>query len=86
MAISAKELEFNKNEDLIKLKISQLNRELEKVYLGGGQTKIEKLHSQGKLSARERIDLLLDKNTERIEIGALVGFGMYKERSIPIFL
>ena len=79
MAISAKELEFNKNEDLIKLKISQLNRELEKVYLGGGQTKIEKLHSQGKLSARERIDLLLDKNTERIEIGALVGFGMYKE-------
>ncbi|MBU2020415.1 MAG: acyl-CoA carboxylase subunit beta [Bacteroidetes bacterium] len=79
MGISEKELEFNKNEDLIKQKISQLNRELEKVYQGGGEKKIEKLHSQGKLTARERIDLLLDKDAERIEIGALVGFGMYKE-------
>ena len=41
--------------------------------------RIEKLHEQGKLTARERIDLLLDPNTERIEIGALVGHGMYEE-------
>jgi 3-methylcrotonyl-CoA carboxylase beta subunit len=79
MAISAKELDFNKNEDAMRLKISQLERELEKVYLGGGQKKIDKLHEKGKLSARERIDLLLDKDAERIEIAAFAGRGMYEE-------
>lgn len=79
MAISAKELEQNKNEDQIKLKISALQRELDKIYLGGGQKRIEKLHSQGKMTARERIDMLLDKGTERIEIGAFAGYGMYAE-------
>jgi 3-methylcrotonyl-CoA carboxylase beta subunit len=79
MGISAKELEFNKNEDSLKLKISALDRELAKVYLGGGQKRIDKLHAKGKLTARERIDLLLDPETDRIEIGALTGFGMYAE-------
>jgi len=79
MAISAKELEFNKNDDAMRLKITQLERELEKVYLGGGQKKIDKLHEKGKMTARERIDMLLDKDTERIEIGAFAGRGMYEE-------
>jgi acetyl-CoA carboxylase carboxyltransferase component len=79
MAISTKELEFNKNEDVMRLKIAGVQRELEKIYEGGGKKRIEKLHEKGKLSARERMDLLLDKNTERIEIGAFAGFDMYKE-------
>jgi acetyl-CoA carboxylase carboxyltransferase component len=79
MAISKKELEFNKNEDKIRLKISALEKELDKIYEGGGQKRIDKLHAQGKLTARERIDLLLDKDAERIEIGALAGYGMYAE-------
>lgn len=79
MTISAKELDFNKNEDAMRLKISHLERELEKVYLGGGQKKMDKLHEKGKLSARERIDLLLDKDTECIEIAAFAGRGMYEE-------
>jgi acetyl-CoA carboxylase carboxyltransferase component len=79
MAISAKELEQNKNEDQIKLKISALQRELDKIYLGGGQKRIDKLHSQGKMTARERIEMLLDKGTERIEVGAFAGYGMYAE-------
>ena len=79
MAISKKELEFNKNEDQIRLKISNLEQELEKVYEGGGKKRTEKLHAQGKLTARERIDLLVDKNSERIEIGAFAGYGMYEE-------
>ncbi len=79
MAISPKELEFNKNDDEMRLKIAALERELEKIYEGGGKKRIEKLHSQGKLSARERIDLLLDPSTERLEIGALAGYGMYEE-------
>jgi 3-methylcrotonyl-CoA carboxylase beta subunit len=79
MGISKDELEFNMNEDYMKLKITALQRELEQVYLGGGKKRIEKLHEKGKLSARERIDLLLDKDTPRFEVGALAGYGMYKE-------
>src|SRR5438309_9748966 len=55
-------------------------RQLEaKLRLGGGQEKIQKQHSQGKLTARERIDLLLDKNTYSQEIGLLVAYDQYVE-------
>lgn len=73
------DIEFNKNEDKMKMMLSDLNRRLKKTYLGGGEKKIEKLHAQGKLTARERINLLLDKNAPTQEIGALVGDGMYAE-------
>lgn len=79
MAISQKELAFNFNEDEMRLKISALEKELAKIYQGGGKSRIEKLHQSGKLTARERIDLLLDKESPRFEIGALAGYGMYKE-------
>ena len=73
------ELTFNKNEDTNKMLVSDLNRKLETVYLGGGKKRIEKLHGKGKMTARERIDYLLDDKSERIEIGAFAGEGMYKE-------
>jgi acetyl-CoA carboxylase carboxyltransferase component len=79
MAMSKSELDFNFNDDQMRLKISALERELAKIALGGGKKRIDKLHDQGKLSARERIDLLLDPNTDRIEIGAIAGYGMYEE-------
>jgi acetyl-CoA carboxylase carboxyltransferase component len=46
--------------------------------LGGGPDKIERQHSQGKLTARERIDLLLDKDSYSQEIGLLVAYDQYK--------
>ena len=79
MAIAKKQLEFNKNDDKMRLKISALNSELEKIYQGGGKKRVEKLHAKGKLTARERIDLLLDPKTEQIEIGAVAGYDMYEE-------
>ena len=79
MAIDPKELEFNINEDQMRQKIARLESELRKIYLGGGEKRIAAHHEKGKLTARERIDLLLDKNTERLEIGALTGYGMYAE-------
>jgi acetyl-CoA carboxylase carboxyltransferase component len=79
MAIPKKELEFNINDDLMRLKIAELERKLNTVYEGGGKKRIEKLHESGKLTARERIDLLLDPNTDRFEVGAFVGDGMYEE-------
>jgi acetyl-CoA carboxylase carboxyltransferase component len=73
------DLEFNINEDKMKLLVSNLNRRLQKIYKGGGEKKIEKLHSKGKLTARERIEKLLDPKKTQQEIGALAGFEMYKE-------
>ena len=74
-----KDLSLNQNEDTMKLKLSSLKRKLEKIELGGGEKKILKHHEKGKLTARERIDLLLDKDTDHIEIGAFAGDGMYEE-------
>ncbi len=73
------DINFNKNEDFNKLLVSDLRQRFAKVKLGGGQKRIEKLHAQGKMTARERIDYLLDKNSDSIEIGGFAGEGMYKE-------
>lgn len=75
----AENLEFNKNDDKMRLLLSDLQRRFANVELGGGPKRIEKLHAQGKLTARERIEYLLDNNTESIEIGAFAGDGMYAE-------
>jgi len=50
----------------------------ERLKLGGGAAKIEKIHAQGKLTARERIDLLLDHDTFSQEIGLLVAYDEYE--------
>ena len=73
------DLNFNKNEDHNKLLLSNLKQRFAKVKLGGGQKRIEKLHAEGKMTARERINYLLDDNENCIEIGAFVGDGMYVE-------
>lgn len=73
------DINFNKNEDHNKLLLSELNQKLAKVKLGGGASRIEKQHQQGKLTARERMNYLLDPNSKSIEIGAFAGDDMYKE-------
>lgn len=72
-------LEFNKNEDKMNLLISAMEQKLAKIHLGGGKARIEKQHEQGKLTARERIEYLIDKDSKTIEIGAFAGDDMYKE-------
>lgn len=74
-----KDVKFNKNEDQLKLMISKLKQELNVIYQGGGKSKIKKQHEKGKFSARERVHLLLDKNSSSIEIGAFAGYDMYSE-------
>ena len=71
------DLNFNKNEDQNKLLLSDLRKRFVKVKLGGGTTKIKKQHAKGKMTARERIDYLLDPKSKAIEIGAFAGEGMY---------
>ena len=63
----------------MKLLITQMKRKLEKVHLGGGKKRIEKQHAKGKMTARERVEGLLDDDRPKIEIGAFAGDGMYEE-------
>lgn len=77
--MSKTELEQNKNEDELKLLLSQVNHRLEKIYLGGGEKKIAKLHKRGKMTARERVDYLIDEGSNFLEVGAFAGYEMYKE-------
>jgi acetyl-CoA carboxylase carboxyltransferase component len=73
------DINFNKNEDFNKLQLAALKRKLVKVYKGGGEKRTEKHKDNGKLTARERIEYLFDAKSDSIEIGALVGEGMYEE-------
>src|SRR5258705_1154599 len=73
-------LEFNKNEDVLKQSLSEMRQRLEKIYEGGGKKAIEKQRSQNKLTPRERIDYLIDKDKPFIEIGAFAGYEMYAEQ------
>ena len=73
------DINFNKNEDYNKLLLSDLRKRFVKVKLGGSQQRIDKHHEKGKMTARERIDYLLDTNSKSIEIGAFAGEEMYKQ-------
>lgn len=73
------DLEFNKNDDLNKQACGRLRQKLQKVALGGGEKRIQKHKEKGKLTARERINYLIDKNSRFLEVGAFAGEGMYAE-------
>jgi 3-methylcrotonyl-CoA carboxylase beta subunit len=77
--MATNDLEFNKYEDKNKLKLAELRRTLARIYLGGGEKRIQKQHDQGKLTARERIKYLLDDDDTSLEIGALAGHEMYQD-------
>ena len=70
---------LEKNKDQNKLLVADLNKKTAQMKLGGGKSRLEKIRLQGKMTARERINFLLDENTKSIEIGTLAGFDMYKE-------
>ena len=74
------DIEFNRNEDVMKQLISKMENRLEKIYLGGGQKRIDKEHAKGKMTARERVEALIDPGTDTIEIGAFAGYEMYEEQ------
>jgi 3-methylcrotonyl-CoA carboxylase beta subunit len=72
-------IEFNQNEDNMKLMISEMKQKINIIKLGGGTDKIKKQHDKGKLTARERINLLIDSNCQYIEIGILAADELYEE-------
>ncbi|MGN6477532.1 MAG: acyl-CoA carboxylase subunit beta [Flavipsychrobacter sp.] len=72
-------LDFNKNEDAMKLAVSQMKQRHAQVSLGGGKKAIEKSREKGKMTPRERIQYLVDKDSVFTEIGAFAGWEMYEE-------
>ncbi len=73
------DIKFNKNEDHNKLLLSDMRTRLATVKLGGGQKRIDKHKAKGKMTARERINYLVDNPDKCIEIAAFAGEGMYEE-------
>ena len=73
------DMNFNKNEDHNKLLWSAVERKLVQIKLGGGKKQLQKLRDQGKMTARERIQALIDPKSEYIEIGAFAAHDMYKD-------
>lgn len=73
------DIQKNKNEDAMKLLISKMNQRLDNIYEGGGKKKIQKQHDKGKLSARERVDKLIDSDSDFLELGEFAGYEMYQE-------
>ena len=71
-------LEPTKNEVYNQQLVAELRLKLSKIYLGGGEKRIENEHKKGKLTARERIAYLIDKDSYFLEIGAFAGDGMYE--------
>jgi acetyl-CoA carboxylase carboxyltransferase component len=72
-------VEFNRNEDVMKLSLTQLQSRFHQLSQGGGKKAIEKQHEKNKLTPRERITYLCDQDTPFIEIGAFAGWEMYEE-------
>ena len=64
--------------------INNMNKLIDTVDKGGGKIAYERQHSKGRLTARERIDNLIDSDTIFFELGKFVAHNMYKEYgSIP---
>jgi 3-methylcrotonyl-CoA carboxylase beta subunit len=72
-------VEFNRNEDVMKQSLSQLQKRLHQISQGGGKKAIEKQREKNKLTARERIAFLCDQDKPFIELGAFAGWEMYEE-------
>ena len=73
-------IEFNRNEDSMKMLLSEMRQRLQKIYEGGGKKAIEKQKEKNKLTPRQRIEYLTDNDKPFIEIGAFAGYKMYEEQ------
>jgi acetyl-CoA carboxylase carboxyltransferase component len=73
-------IDFNRNDDVMRMSLSDMQKKLEKIYMGGGKKAIEKQKEKNKLTPRERIDYLIDKDKPFIELGAFAGYEMYEDQ------
>src|SRR5918911_5480281 len=69
--------EFRRNRDHMRELVADLERRLERVRAGGGETQVERHRARGKLLARERIERLVDPGTAFLELSPLAAHGLY---------
>ncbi|CAD7078484.1 unnamed protein product [Hermetia illucens] len=74
--------EFQENASQMKVLIDELKQITKNVLAGGGPKAIERHTSKGKLLARNRINLLLDKGSAFLELSPLAGYGLYGEEVV----
>lgn len=72
-------IQFNRNEDWMRLLVSEMKQQAGRIELGGGKKAIEKQKERNKLTPRERISYLTDHGSTFTELGVFAGFGMYEE-------
>ena len=72
-------LEKEINEDALKMAWANLQERIRKIKQGGGKSRLKRLSEQGKLSARERINKLVDNPDDVYEVGILAAEKMYTE-------
>ncbi len=72
-------IESERDYNWMRLLTNDAKNRFEKIKLGGGKKSIQKQKEKNKLTARERISYLIDKQKPFIEIGAFAGYEMYEE-------
>jgi acetyl-CoA carboxylase carboxyltransferase component len=77
--IDATSTRFEKNMRSMAELVAAIRNEEEKIRLGGGEKAIESQHAKKRLTARERINLLIDRDTEFFELGLYAAYEMYEE-------
>ena len=70
---------FKRNEEFHKKVLKELEAKAKQTLVGGGTDAIAKHKKKGKLTARERIEFLIDPSTKFLEIGLFTAYGMYEE-------
>lgn len=73
-------IEFNRNEDIMKQSLRRRSQLLEKIMEGGGKKSVERQREKNKLTPRERIQYLVDADKPFVELGAFAGLDMYAEQ------
>lgn len=79
--IDTKSKDFAENVNSLKAQVEEYKRRLAEVKKGGPPTALAKHKARGKLTARERLDLLFDRNTPFLEFSTLAANGMYKDEA-----
>ena len=77
--VNRKSADFEKNSRRIVELLTQIKNEEQKVREGGGAKAIESQHKKGRLTARERVDKLIDKGSTFFELGLYAAYEMYEE-------
>src|SRR5688572_13524261 len=77
--VDGKNTQATANAEFHKQKLTELSQLEAVTFLGGGKKNIEKQHEKGKLTARERIEKLIDKGSRFQEVGMFAAHGMYQD-------